>query len=61
MKSGKEILEEKIDELEKIKKRCSEENYLPSGMLANYAMRDFLEWHIRDLKHILKVIEKTNS
>ena len=60
MKSGKEILEEKIDELEKIKKRCSEENYLLSGMLANYAMRDFLEWHIRDLKHILKVIEKTN-
>lgn len=54
---GKEILEEKINELEKIKKRCSEENYLPSWMLANYAMRDFLEWHIRDLKHILKLLK----
>jgi len=54
MKTGKELLEEKITELEKIKKRCQEESYLPSGMLANYAMRDFLEWHLRDLKHILK-------
>ena len=53
MKTGKEILQEKINELEKIKKRCQEQNYLPSGMLANYAMRDFLEWHLLDLKHIL--------
>ena len=54
MKTAKELLEEKITELEAIKKRCQEENYLPSGMLANYAMRDFLEWNLRDLKHILK-------
>lgn len=57
MKTGKEVLEEKINELEKIKKRCQEENYLPSGMLANYAMRDFLEWHLRDLNHILKLLK----
>jgi len=54
MKTGKELLEEKITELEKIKKRCQEESYLKVGMLANYALRDFLEWNLKDLKHILK-------
>ena len=57
MKTGKELLEEKIIELENIKKRCQEEGYLPIGMLANYAMRDFLEWHLNDLKHILKQLQ----
>lgn len=59
MKTPKELLEEKITELEGIKKRCQNQEYLPSGMLANYAMRDFLEWNLRDLKFILKqLVEK---
>jgi len=57
MKEAIEAFELKIKELENIKKRCQEEKYSPCGMLANYAMRDFLEWHIKDLKLILRTIK----
>lgn len=52
--SSKEQLEKKIIELQNIRKRCADESYLSVGMLANFAMRDFLDWHIKDLLDILK-------
>lgn len=58
MKNTKALLEEKIAELEKIKKRCQNQDYLPGlGMLPNYALRDFIEWNLKDLKFILKSIK----
>jgi len=57
MREAIEVFELKIKELENIKKRCQEESYLKIGMLSNYAMRDFLEWHLKDLKLILKTIK----
>ncbi len=59
MKTPKDLLEEKITELENIKKRCQDQDYLPGrGMLANYALRDFIEWNLKDLKFILKKLDK---
>lgn len=55
MEIAKELLEDKIIELQNIKKQCANETYLAGrGMLANFAMRDFLNWHIKDLEKILK-------
>jgi hypothetical protein len=51
----KQLLEDKINELERIKKQCQNETYLQGrGMLANYALRDFIEWNLKDLHRILK-------
>jgi hypothetical protein len=52
--TAKEKLEKKIIELQNIRKRCAEQNYFSVGMLANFAMRDFLDWHIKDMIEILK-------
>jgi len=57
MRSTKELIEDKIDELEIIKKQCSNQIYLPYGMLANFALRDFIEWNLKDLHRILKSIK----
>lgn len=58
MRNTKELLEDKIDELERIKKQCQNETYLQGrGMLANYALRDFIDWNLKDLKFILKSIK----
>lgn len=55
MEQAKKLLENKILELESIKKRCQNETYLQGrGMLANYALRDFIEWNLKDLNRILK-------
>jgi len=58
MRNTKELLEDKIDELERIKKQCQNETYLQGrGMLANYALRDFIEWNLKDLKRILNSLK----
>jgi len=58
MRSTKELVEDKIDELQRIKKQCQNETYLQGrGMLANYALRDFIEWNLKDLNRILKSIK----
>jgi hypothetical protein len=59
MRNTKELLEDKIDELKRIKKKCSEDKYLSEahGMLANYALRDFIEWNLKDLDRILKSLK----
>jgi len=58
MRNTKELLEDKIDELERIKKQCQNQNYLEGrGMLANYALRDFIDWNLKDLKRILNSLK----
>lgn len=59
MRSTKELLEDKIDELKRIKVQCQNEKYLSEahGMLANFALRDFIEWNLKDLNRILKSLK----
>lgn len=59
MRSTKELIEDKIDELERIKKQCSNQKYLSEahGMLPNFALRDFIEWNLKDLYRILKSLK----
>lgn len=58
MDKTKEMLINKINEFENIKKRCQDETYLQGlGMLSNYALRDFISWNLKDLNKILNSIK----